>query len=301
MQLPISPLALALSTISFGLAFDDFSVINKALPDLLSGVDVSNLDCLTKDLNLMAAAGLKAEETPAPVKETFYSIQNLLKGIHEINLIAGDHTLSLRFEGFELDKIFQSKEALAALDVESVPGGLISKFNIPNPWTTKPEIRTLAVGLDASGKTTILYKLKLGEVVTTIPTIGFNVETIEYKNLSFTVWDVGGGGSIRALWRHYLQNTVAVIFVVDSNDRERISEAHDELQKMLAEQELANTRLLVLANKQDLPNAMSVSEVTDKLGLHSLRNRQWYIQATCATTGDGLYEGLDWLSSACKP
>ena len=56
----------------------------------------------------------------------------------------------------------------------------------------KQEMRILMVGLDAAGKTTILYKLKLGEVVTTIPTIGFNVETVEYKNISFTVWDVGG-------------------------------------------------------------------------------------------------------------
>ena len=60
-------------------------------------------------------------------------------------------------------------------------------------------------GLDAAGKTTILYKLKLGEIVTTIPTIGFNVETVEYKNISFTVWDVGGQDKIRPLWRHYFQ------------------------------------------------------------------------------------------------
>ena len=69
------------------------------------------------------------------------------------------------------------------------------------------EMRILMVGLDAAGKTTILYKLKLGEVVNTIPTIGFNVETVEYKNISFTVWDVGGQDKIRPLWRHYFQNT----------------------------------------------------------------------------------------------
>lgn len=89
------------------------------------------------------------------------------------------------------------------------------------------------VGLDAAGKTTILYKLKLGEIVTTIPTIGFNVETVEYKNICFTVWDVGGQDKIRPLWRHYFQNTQGLIFVVDSNDRERIAEAQEELQKMV--------------------------------------------------------------------
>ena len=92
------------------------------------------------------------------------------------------------------------------------------------------------VGLDAAGKTTILYKLKLGEIVTTIPTIGFNVETVEYKNISFTVWDVGGQDKIRPLWRHYFQNTQGLIFVVDSNDRERIdgdNGAKDELHRMV--------------------------------------------------------------------
>jgi small GTP-binding protein len=94
-------------------------------------------------------------------------------------------------------------------------------------------LNVFLVGLDAAGKTTILYKLKLGEIVTTIPTIGFNVETVEYKNICFTVWDVGGQDKIRPLWRHYFQNTQGLIFVVDSNDRERITEAQDELQKMV--------------------------------------------------------------------
>merc|ERR1712151_341443 len=160
----------------------------------------------------------------------------------------------------------------------------------------KQEMRILMVGLDAAGKTTILYKLKLGEVVTTIPTIGFNVETVEYKNISFTVWDVGGQDKIRPLWRYYYQGTQGIIFVVDSNDRDRAEDAREELMKMLNEDEMRDAVLLVFANKQDLPNAMPVAEVTEKLGLQSMRNRQWFIQAACATTGDGLYEGLDWLS-----
>ncbi|XP_041047395.1 ADP-ribosylation factor 4 [Cetorhinus maximus] len=161
----------------------------------------------------------------------------------------------------------------------------------------KKQVRILMVGLDAAGKTTILYKLKLGEIVTTIPTIGFNVETVEYKNVSFTVWDVGGQDKIRPLWRHYFQNTQGLIFVVDSNDRERIQEASAELHKMIQEDELRDAVLLVFANKQDLPNALTVSEMTDKLGLQGFHNRIWYVQATCATQGTGLYEGLDWLSS----
>jgi ADP-ribosylation factor protein 1 len=164
----------------------------------------------------------------------------------------------------------------------------------------KQEARILMVGLDAAGKTTILFKLKLGEVVTTIPTIGFNVETVEYKNLKFTLWDVGGQDKLRPLWRHYFQNTNGVIFVVDSNDRERVGQARDELHKMLSEDELRNAVLLVYANKQDLPNAMPTSEVQEKLGLNALRQRTWFIQGCCATTANGLYEGLEWMAANIK-
>jgi len=78
---------------------------------------------------------------------------------------------------------------------------------------------------------------------------------------------------------------------------ERAAEAKDELHKMLQEDELRDAALLVFANKQDLPNAMATAEVTEKLGLSQMRGRVWYIQGTCATQGQGLYEGLDWLSN----
>jgi len=159
----------------------------------------------------------------------------------------------------------------------------------------KKDMRILMLGLNAAGKTTILYKLKLGEVVSSVPTIGFNVETVEYKNIKFTVWDVGGQDKIRLLWRHYFQNTQGLIFVVDSSDKERVELAREELQRMLGEEELRDAVLLVFANKQDL-GVMSVAEATEKLGLHTIRGREWYIQGTCAMTGDGLYEGLEWLS-----
>ncbi|XP_062089190.1 uncharacterized protein LOC133795750 [Humulus lupulus] len=174
-------------------------------------------------------------------------------------------------------------------------GGRISRLT--KKLFPKNQMRIVMVGLDASGKTTILYKLKLGDVVTTIPTIGFNVETIQYKNINFTVWDVGGQDKIRPLWKHYFQNTQGLIFVVDSNDQERISEARHELHRILTEHELSNATLLVYANKKDLPNAMPVSEITDKLSLHSLSHRRWLVQYTSATSGEGLYEGLDWLAN----
>ncbi|EEZ99096.1 ADP ribosylation factor 4 [Tribolium castaneum] len=160
----------------------------------------------------------------------------------------------------------------------------------------KKQLRILMVGLDGAGKTTILYKLKFGEIVTTIPTIGFNVEMVEYKNITFTVWDVGGQDKIRRLWRHYFQNTQGIIFVVDSSDRDRIDEARKELQSLMQEYELQNAALLVLANKQDLPVSMTSAEIGEKMQLNALRARKWHIQGTCALRGNGLYEGFEWLS-----
>ncbi|KAG0709836.1 ADP-ribosylation factor [Suillus ampliporus] len=162
------------------------------------------------------------------------------------------------------------------------------------------ETRLVMIGLDAAGKTTILYKLKLGEVVTTIPTIGFNVETVEYKKIAFTVWDVGGQNKIRPLWKYYFNDAQAVIFVVDSSDRDRIAEAKEELRGLMNDDQLRDALLLVFANKQDLPGAMSASELTDKLDLRTFRQRTWYMQSTCATSGEGLYEGLEWLATNLK-
>jgi small GTP-binding protein len=161
----------------------------------------------------------------------------------------------------------------------------------------KKDVRMLMVGLDAAGKTTILYQLKMGETVKTIPTIGFNVETLDFKGLTFTVWDVGGQDKIRVLWKHYYQNTDGLIFVVDSNDRDRVEDAAEELKKMLAEEELKDCIVLIMANKQDLKEAMSPNEITEKLGMSQLKGRQWLVQGTSATSGQGLKEGLEWMAS----
>jgi ADP-ribosylation factor protein 1 len=151
-----------------------------------------------------------------------------------------------------------------------------------------------------AGKTTLLYKLKLWDRVDTVPTIGFNVESIQYRNVNFTVWDVGGQDKIRPLWKYYFNNAQGLIFVVDSNDRDRLAEARDELQRVLGEPELERVKVLVFANKQDLPRAVNVAEVTEKLGLASMRGRQWFVQGCCGTTGEGLHEGLDWLATALR-
>ncbi|KAL7151030.1 hypothetical protein ABFS83_04G004200 [Erythranthe nasuta] len=161
----------------------------------------------------------------------------------------------------------------------------------------KTEMRILMIGIDDAGKTTILSKLKFGEIVTTVPTFGFNMETVEYNNINFSLWDIGGQEKIRPLWRHYYEDTKGIIFVVDSSNRDRIVEARNELHKMLTNDELRDAVVLVFANKQDLPNAMNDAEITDKLGLRSLGERHWHVQSTCATYGVGLQEGLEWLSN----
>jgi ADP-ribosylation factor 1/2 len=123
------------------------------------------------------------------------------------------------------------------------------------------------------GKTTILYKLHLGKIVTTIPTIGFNVETVEHQNIKFTVWDVGGGDKIRALWYHYFQDMQGLIFVVDSTDRERLDEAKRDLHNLLYKEQLRDKVVLVLANKQDLPDTMNAADLKEKFELDSFHIR----------------------------
>ncbi|KAG1689489.1 hypothetical protein DVH05_002158 [Phytophthora capsici] len=180
---------------------------------------------------------------------------------------------------------------LFSFSLEALYGSLASYFG-------NRESRIMIIGLDAAGKTTLLYKIKLGEVVTTIPTIGFNVETFEYKSIKFTAWDIGGQEKIRSLWKHYLFNNDAVIFVVDASDLERIDEAKQALHLVFEAEELANTKLLVYANKQDQPHALSADELRERLELSEVTKNPTFVQPCTATEGDGIYEGLDWLSKA---
>mmetsp|Transcript_84324 Transcript_84324/g.247328 ORF Transcript_84324/g.247328 Transcript_84324/m.247328 type:complete len:231 (+) Transcript_84324:93-785(+) len=175
--------------------------------------------------------------------------------------------------------------------------GSVSRLQSTQELAKEP-VRLLLTGLDAVGKTTILRKIKRPEdkIVTTISTIGFNLETMRYDEISFTTWGVSGRDKSRPLSRRVWQGVHGIIFVVDSSDHDRVEHARQELHQMLGEEDQSEVVLLVFANKQDLPNAMNVPELTEKLGLSSLEHRQWHIQSSCAVSGDGLSEGLDWLS-----
>ena len=142
--------------------------------------------------------------------------------------------------------------------------------------------------------------MQADEVIETVPTIGFNVETLQYKNLKFQVWDLGGQTSIRPYWRCYYANTDAIIFVVDSVDIDRLPVAKSELMAMLQEEDLKEAKLLVFANKQDQEGALGAAEISSALGLDTIKNRQWTIQTTCARKGEGLFEGFDWLVQQIK-
>ncbi|OWF52170.1 ADP-ribosylation factor-like [Mizuhopecten yessoensis] len=181
-------------------------------------------------------------------------------------------------------------------------GSLLAKLaDVMQSFSGGPPSRILMLGLDAAGKTTVLYKVKLNEKVSTIPTIGFNVEEVSpCKGVSFTVWDVGGQDKLRPLWKVYFQNTEGLIYVVDSNDRERINEARDELSNILDDDEMRGVPVVVLANKQDLPYAMNTSEVADRMGLTKLTDRKWFVQGACATNGAGLFEGMKEMARLTK-
>ncbi|EGG15983.1 ARF/SAR superfamily protein [Cavenderia fasciculata] len=199
----------------------------------------------------------------------------------------------------------------------------------PNPlikWVLRPikrlpsifsrkEYKALMYGLDGVGKTTMLYKFARGENVRTLHTSGYNVEVVEYKSCDFICWDIGYEQAVVPVWHHYLQDTQAIIFIIDSADRQRLRKVREELWRMVTDRNVAkivsnfkdNTtdphnrvKVLIYANKQDLPSSMSTLEITLALSLFNLpKHVQWLVQACSATSeeGDGLYEGLDWLSS----
>jgi len=167
----------------------------------------------------------------------------------------------------------------------------------------KPPAKVLIAGLDSAGKTTILQRLKYGDKVSvsTMPTLSFNAETFRAHNVQLSVWDVGGQDQLRLFWRHHYTGTQAIVYVVDSNDEERVEKSALELHAMVQDRELRNAVLLVLANKSDLPHALSLAEVKRRLRLAELTAVKWEAMRTCARTGDGLREATKWLAANIKP
>lgn len=162
--------------------------------------------------------------------------------------------------------------------------------------------KLLLQGLDAAGKTTLLYRLTRGEVVTTIPTIGFNVETACIRgstSLSLvTAWDVGGRGATRPLMRYYYPEMDGLLWVVDSNDSDRFDQVLDEINRAFEEKELRGVPCLFFCNKQDLPNAVPPKEVARRLQLDKIKDRPIKIFGGSAMNGADLKEAFKWLEDA---
>eukprot|EP00043_Microstomoeca_roanoka_P008559 m.82393 g.82393 ORF g.82393 m.82393 type:complete len:208 (-) comp14293_c0_seq4:2249-2872(-) len=159
--------------------------------------------------------------------------------------------------------------------------------------------RVLLLGLDAAGKTTLLYKMKLGEVETVIPTIGLCIEKLNTKAVQFTSLDMGGRCPVRPLWRFYAEQIDALVLVVDAADSERLEHVHNDFAFVLKISP-ADVPVLIFANKMDLPTAQSIQTISEQLQLQQLlgSSRQWHVQASSFTTDAGIVEGLQWLDRA---
>ncbi|KAJ0980386.1 hypothetical protein J5N97_008641 [Dioscorea zingiberensis] len=158
------------------------------------------------------------------------------------------------------------------------------------------EMRILMVGLDNSGKTTIVLKINGEDTSVISPTLGFNIRTIRYSKYSLNIWDVGGQKTIRSYWRNYFEQTDGLVWVVDSSDVRRLSDCRLELHNLLKEERLSGASLLVFANKQDIQGALKPEEIVKVLNLDGLdKTRHWKIVGCSAYTGEGLLEGFDWL------
>ncbi|CAG5122451.1 unnamed protein product [Candidula unifasciata] len=162
-----------------------------------------------------------------------------------------------------------------------------------------PSVQVVMVGLEGTGKTTILYRLKFGQYTSSIPTIGFNHEKIEItegkaKGVTFTVWDIGGKDNMRPLWKSYLRSADGILFVVDSSDKESMEEARIELMKLVKTQNPHNIPTLVIANKQDLRESLPPEEVAKAVGVSELSSSHaCQLLSSCAVTGEGLADAMD--------
>ncbi|KAH0792231.1 ADP-ribosylation factor-like protein 1 [Histomonas meleagridis] len=174
-------------------------------------------------------------------------------------------------------------------------GGIIS--SIRSWFSSKKEVKILILGLDSAGKTTILYRLSLGQYIQQVaPTVAFNLEKVEVGNLTLQIWDLGGQHLLRPYWRFYYKDNHGVVFVVDSADKERMDLCKSELHALLGEEELKGVPFVIIANKQDLDSAMKPEEISDKLALSTIKDRPWTIVPTSALKGEGINSAFEWLS-----
>eukprot|EP00917_Polyrhabdina_sp_WS-2016_P011101 GHVP01024343.1.p1 GENE.GHVP01024343.1~~GHVP01024343.1.p1 ORF type:complete len:178 (-),score=28.65 GHVP01024343.1:91-624(-) len=161
-------------------------------------------------------------------------------------------------------------------------------------------LRILILGLDNSGKSTVVKRLMNEDIEMVTPTFGFEIKTVLRDNRTLDIWDIGGQKSIRPYWQSCFDSTDAVIWVVDSTDLSRIDSSKDELLSLMSQNRLRFTPLLILANKQDIEGAASPSEIRSFMGVNSLEADKICVFGTSAHTGIGIMEGFDWLVASIK-
>jgi small GTP-binding protein len=174
-------------------------------------------------------------------------------------------------------------------------GFLLSKI-IEFFTKSRNNFKIIILGMQNAGKTTILYRLSLGQLVKTTPTIGSNVEELTHNNVQFQAWDLGGQESTRSVWDVYYMSTDAVVYVIDSQDEENFEESKAQFHKVIAHPNLKNTIILIFANKQDLPGAKDVNKLIEDYEFDKIKNHIWKIQSCSALKGEGLISGIKWLS-----
>ncbi|KAI8897731.1 ADP-ribosylation factor-like protein 6 [Globomyces pollinis-pini] len=161
----------------------------------------------------------------------------------------------------------------------------------------KPQFNILCLGLDNAGKTSLLHQLRSRMSLSDpIPTVGLEVQRVSYKNLILTFVDMSGQGSYRNLWQLYFNSSNAIIFVIDGTDKERMSVVHDELENIVNFKSTKNSPIVFFVNKMDLSTCISPSECVEILGINRIKDRNWTIFACSALTGDGISDGMMWLT-----
>ncbi|CAD7943407.1 unnamed protein product [Amoebophrya sp. A25] len=165
------------------------------------------------------------------------------------------------------------------------------------------KVKLLLVGLDNSGKTTILNAIRVSLAqasMNTVPTVGYNEETFSKNGVSFTAVDMSGQGKYRNLWESQCEEAEGIIFVIDATDKLRFAVAKDELDTLLETNALKDRQvpMLVFANKMDSPGAVQPLECMRALRLEEIRDRQWNIFPSDALHNVGIEPGIKWLVDA---
>ncbi|SAM03325.1 hypothetical protein [Absidia glauca] len=152
------------------------------------------------------------------------------------------------------------------------------------------------VGLQNSGKTTLVNVIASGQFMEdTIPTVGFNMRKVTKGNVTMKLWDIGGQPRFRSMWERYCRGVNAIVFVVDSADHTKLEAASNELKALLEKPQLANIPMLVLGNKNDLEDALSVKQLIEVLHLQSITNREVSCYSISAKNQVNIDVTLQWL------